>query len=49
MERALLTLLLIISAPAVVGMFAAALQVPVWIAAIALLPAYAVLVEFIQL
>jgi hypothetical protein len=48
MGRAALTLLLILTAPVVVSGFAAALQAPVWIAAIALLPAYAVLAEFIQ-
>ena len=48
MGRALLTSLLIVSAPVVVSGFAAALQVPAWVAAIALLPVYAVLAEFIQ-
>ncbi len=39
---------MIVTAPVVVGMFAAALQVPVWVAAALVLPAYAVLAEFIQ-
>jgi hypothetical protein len=48
MGKAVLTSLMIVTAPIVVSGFAAALQAPVWVAAIALLPAYAVLAEFIQ-
>jgi hypothetical protein len=39
---------MIVTAPMVVSGFAAALQAPVWVAAVLLLPAYAVLAEFIQ-
>ncbi len=48
MGRSALILLIVLSAPWTVGMFAAALQVPVWITAVAVLPAYVVLFDVIQ-
>jgi hypothetical protein len=39
---------MIVTAPMVASGFAAALQLPLWVAAVLLLPAYAVLTEFIQ-
>jgi hypothetical protein len=48
MKRALLTLLLIVTAPAVVSAVAAVLQSTIWLTAVLLLPVYAVLFELIQ-